>query len=41
MAISERRARQPGFEAFLTVALIPGCGNVEVRIVDNGDGREA
>jgi hypothetical protein len=37
LAIAERRARQPGTEAFLSVDVIPGFGNVEVRIEDNGD----
>lgn len=36
-AVAERRARQPAFEAFLNVDLIPGFGNLEVRIEDNGD----
>lgn len=37
LAVAERRARQPSFEAFLNVDLIPGFGNLEVRIEDNGD----
>jgi signal transduction histidine kinase len=37
LALGEKRARQPGFEAFLNVDVIPGYGNVEVRIEDNGD----
>lgn len=37
LALGERRARGP-FDAFLTVSVIPGYGNVEVRIEDNGDG---
>lgn len=37
LAIAEKKARQPGYEAFLTVALIPGFGHVEVAIEDNGD----
>lgn len=36
-AVAERRLRQPTFEAFLNVDLIPGYGNLEVRIEDNGD----
>jgi two-component system NtrC family sensor kinase len=37
LALGERRARG-AFEAYLTVSVIPGFGNVEVRIEDNGDG---
>jgi two-component system NtrC family sensor kinase len=37
LALGERRVRG-AFEAYLTVSVIPGFGNVEVRIEDNGDG---
>lgn len=36
LAIGEKAAKQ-SFEAFLTIEMIPGYGNVEVRIEDNGD----
>lgn len=36
MAIAERKSKQV-FDAFLKLDLIPGFGNVEVRIEDNGD----
>lgn len=36
MAIAEKKAKQ-SFDAFLKLDLIPGFGNVEVRIEDNGD----
>jgi len=37
LALAERKERQPDFEGFLRVDCIPGYGNVEVRIEDNGD----
>jgi C4-dicarboxylate-specific signal transduction histidine kinase len=37
LALAERKERQPDFEGFLRVDFIPGFGNVEVRIEDNGD----
>lgn len=37
LALAERKERQPDFEGFLRVDFIPGYGNVEVRIEDNGD----
>ena len=36
LAIGEKAERQP-FDPFLTIEMIPGYGNVEVRIEDNGD----
>ncbi len=36
-ALEERKKRQPGFDGFLAVEVIPGFGNVEVKIEDNGD----
>jgi signal transduction histidine kinase len=37
LALGEKRARSSAFEAFLNVDVIPGFGNIEVRIEDNGD----
>lgn len=37
LAIAEKKERLPNFEPFLRVDLIPGFGNIEVRIEDNGD----
>ena len=36
LAIGERKARA-SFDAFLHISLIPGYGNLELRIEDNGD----